>query len=297
MCTPEEKLILPEISHILQLTKENGFSDSGFAVLENTLFLVCALPYGNDMPLPPPCQKNGFGRIAPFAQFNYYKEAVKRLKKIRSVLQKNYGGAKDDYRIFCNSRIPEKPLAAAAGIGFIGKHSLVITKEAGTLAVIAAMTMKTPAAEQRFVKPIDTDKNTLHSFAGFPFCNSCDKKNPPCRIACPSGAIKNDGAIEITKCIQWYASGNSGFVPDSIVNVWGDVFYGCTKCQDSCPHNKKNITGIKTNLGKLDMFIDAKNILAMPDKEIKQYFKGSTLGTSWLTPKALRRNAQCILHC
>jgi anaerobic dimethyl sulfoxide reductase subunit A len=132
-------------------------------------------------------------------------------------------------------------------------------------------------------------------FTDFPFCDGCPKDNPPCAAACPTGALRGDGGVELARCIQWYASGNGEAVPDFVRAAWGRRFYGCTNCQDACPHNQKKITGVKTTLGELGACIDAREILLMSDAEIKAKFKHTALGLSWLGPDVLRRNAACSL--
>jgi epoxyqueuosine reductase len=249
-------------------------------------FLVCALPYDNgNKKITIGQRPKHYAVIAPFARFNYYKEAVIRLKRIALFLRTNYGGTKGDYRIFCNSRIPEKKLAAAAGIGSLGKNNLIITKEAGSRVILAAMLI--PPHLENLLNSEPNESNEPKE--GFSVCECC-KDKPACVASCPTGAITAEGKINLADCIQWYASGNGETVPAHIASKWGNVFYGCTKCQDVCPHNKRKIAGAKTNLGRLDAYIDTENFLKLSDDEIKKKFKGTALGMSWLTPNVLRRN-------
>lgn len=274
--------------------------------------LVVALPYGNDsVPgqaapghLAPPAAAAddaagptdgrpapGFGRIAPFARRNYYAEAIFRLQNLARDLRKDYGGRRADYRILCNSPIPEKPLAAAAGIGQIGRNSLVITAEAGSLAVLAALTL--PAV--RFREPIPPPAEA----EPFEACRCCltpeGRPEPACAAACPTAALPGDGTLIREKCIQWYASGNGESVPGEVAAVWGDRFYGCTDCQDACPHNRRPVAGADTARGVLDEAVDVRGLLALEDEELLSRFRGTALGLSWLGPAALRRNAELVL--
>ncbi|MDR0387126.1 MAG: hypothetical protein LBH57_03725, partial [Treponema sp.] len=147
--------------------------------------LMAALPYGNRPPegetpfsgaVPP-----GSGAIAPFARRNYYREAVRRLQVLAAEFRARYGGTRSDYRIFCNSPAPEKPPARRCGLGVLGRNSLIITPEAGSLVIIAAMTL--PVA-------LETD-GPLTAGEGaadetFPFCGACGPERPPCKAACPT---------------------------------------------------------------------------------------------------------------
>jgi epoxyqueuosine reductase len=228
--------------------------------------------------------------IAPFARRNYYREAVTRLQNLARVFRARYGGVKADYRIFCNSPVPEKPLAAACGLGSLGRNSLVITPEAGSRVIIAALTLPFP---------LEGD----HPEPNLPACGSCEA----CVAACPTGAVMRSGGIDRLKCIQWYASGNAalhtpnGDIPPFVAAQWGRRLYGCTPCQDACPYNaaaRIPPRADKTDAlpGDLPSSLDAKKLLAMTDEEIKAFFKGSAMGLAWLKPAYIRRNAERALR-
>jgi epoxyqueuosine reductase len=246
--------------------------------------LVCALPYGNRHDPPP--EKPCYGVIAPFARFNYYREAVKRLKTLSRLVRSRYGGEKRDYRIFCNSRLPEKHMAALSGLGAQGRNGLIISPEAGSLFVIAAMTLPVP---------LETDLPIGRSVEDFPLCASCGRM-PPCAAACPTGAALGNGLIDRAKCIQWYASGHGATsltgIPRSVLAAWSNRLYGCTACQDACIHNTRPIQGVETSEGSLPASIDLRRLLTLSDAEIKDMFRGTAMGLSWLGPEAIRRNAE-----
>ncbi|MDR3303357.1 MAG: iron-sulfur protein [Treponema sp.] len=248
--------------------------------------LVAALPYGNqgcadklgDEAVPP----NG-AWIAPFARRNYYREAVKRLQALARRLREQYGGVKADFRILCNSPVPEKPLAVASGLGCRGRNGLIITAEAGSLCVLAAMTL--PYALEPEPHPEQAAP-----------CVRCDAARPPCVAACPTGALRGDGSLDTARCIQWYASGNGDRVPSIVAEKWGRRLYGCTLCQDACVHNHRPIQGIFSTEGPLPAYFDARELIAMRDADLSALFKGTALGLSWLGPAAIRRNALLALE-
>jgi epoxyqueuosine reductase len=250
--------------------------------------LVAALPYGNGQNVAPKNATETYERIekkyrayiAPFAQRNYYKEAVKRLQKLSQTFRRLSDGTKfgcrSSYRIFCNSPVPEKPLALACGLGEAGHNSLVITPEAGSFVIIAAMTLPFP---------LESDPSESCP------CGTCGF----CVESCPTQAIRQEGGIDRNKCIQWYAAGNADSVPQPVVEKWGQRLYGCTVCQDVCPHNKKPIRGTETREGMLPAYEDARKILTMTDEEIRSFFKGTVMGLSWLKPEHIRRSAGLVL--
>lgn len=265
--------------------------------------MVVALPYGDGESQQAPPKKVDkallgpentgatpsvrVGRIAPFARKNYYAEAVRRLQKIAQTLRNRYGGIKADYRILCNSPVPEKPLAELCGLGVRGKNDLIITPEAGSRVIIAALSLP-------FTVPQDPR---------LPWnpCAACikaaeTKGSPlPCFAACPTQAFRNDGTLIRERCIQWYASGNGESVPLPVADRWGQRLYGCTNCQDVCPHNSKKRESV-TDLGLLPEVMDLENLLRMNDSELTQFFKGTAMGLSWLGPSAIRRNARLALR-
>ncbi|MDL2230040.1 hypothetical protein LJC14_07315 [Treponema sp. OttesenSCG-928-L16] len=269
--------------------------------------LVTALAYGNQEGDRGPEKCPNPAYIAPFARKNYYREAVKRLQGISLELRRMYGGRKADYRILCNSPVPEKPLALAAGVGSLGRNGLIITREAGSLVILAAMTLpfsfKNPPPDVPYGDRVknsesetaERDRVNPSAPDGFPLCAGCDRINPPCKAACPTGALRGDGSIDLSRCIQWYASGKGDRVIQEVAEKWGQRLYGCTCCQDACIHNKRPIQGAWTKEGILPACFDAERFIRLPDEEIKNLFKDSTLGLSWLSPEALRRSARLAL--
>ncbi|MDR1216764.1 MAG: iron-sulfur protein [Treponema sp.] len=244
--------------------------------INSPTLLVTALPYGNDSVETPSAQA-GWAVIAPFARKNYYREAIRRLQKLSQVFRSRFGGTKADYRVFCNSPLNEKLLALTCGLGMVGRNSLIITPSAGSLVVIAALTLPFP---------LDGDS----ALVGDP-CRACTL----CVAACPTHAVRGDGTIDRLRCIQWYASGNEDAVPSYVADKWGQTLYGCVFCQDVCPHNRRPITGAETELSLLPASIDPQKLLAMTDEEIRAFFKGSAMGLSWLKPHHIRSSTLRVL--
>jgi epoxyqueuosine reductase len=272
---------------IRRMALDAGFSRARFLASflpDARSLLTLALPYGNQMDQAETIPDEGLARIAPFARRNYYREAVKRLQRLSVDIRTNLASEyrKSDFRILCNSRVPEKPLARASGLGVIGRNSLIITPEAGSLVIIAAMTLP-------FVIPADPPLSSKP----FPLCDGCG--DPPCVRACPTAALNIDGTIDRRRCIQWYASGNGEAVPPDVAQLWGNRLYGCTECQDVCIHNQRPIPPCECAEGALPAYMDPVELLALGDEELRSRFRGTCLGLSWLGPAAIRRNARLVL--
>ncbi|MCX7655992.1 MAG: hypothetical protein N2Z76_05665 [Treponemataceae bacterium] len=230
------------------------------------------------------------GFIAPFAWRNYYGELVYRLKRVASDLRSYWGGTKGDFRIFSNSRLPERELCLRSGLGWQGRNGLLITPQAGSLVILGGMSLPWRLqGDQAFSGVLEGD---------FPLCRRCIQHYPldslPCVTACPTAALPGDGTLRRDRCIQWFASGN-GSPPPDIVAVWGNRLYGCTNCQDACPYNQRDIPGVLTSRGALPSVMDVRKILSMEDAELTTYLRGTTLGMRWLGAPILKQNAARIL--
>jgi epoxyqueuosine reductase len=295
--------IVPQESEIVLQEAENA----GFALaavtgnrynLDNCRSILAAgLVYGNDFQNDVQSEdgKREYpAKIAPFARRNYYREAVRRLQAVAKNLRGQYGGSKADYRIYCNSSVVnEKKIAFESGMADMGRNTLLLTKDYGSLFIAGLLTLPF-AVEDRAAARIP-----------FALCRSCDPHNPPCKKACPTGAIIIEAAsahgvvggarIEKERCIQWYLSGHGEAVPEIVKKNGGNRLYGCTLCQDACVFHQKTVRGVDCTIGVLPAAMDAQKIAAASDADLKKMFHGTALGLSWLCPDGLRRNAALCL--
>ena len=279
---------------LIELALAEGFSMAAACNNENAAgtpqsFLTAGLVYGNDH-TPPDFPADDttavYGIIAPFARKNYYRLASQKLKNIAQKLNTIYHGKKSDYPIYCNStRINEKHIAVECGLAVQGRHSLLLTKEFGSLFIIGILGLPF----------LLEDAGASNPNVPFSRCNHCDSENSPCRAACPTGALTGSGLIK-ERCIQWYLSGHGDSVPDMVIQHWGNRLYGCTLCQDACPFNQKTIQGVECTIGQLPAVMDVGRIVQTPDDELKKLFHGTALGGSWLCPSGLKRSAAICLQ-
>jgi epoxyqueuosine reductase len=114
----------------------------------------------------------------------------------------------------------EKAWACEAGIGWQGKHSIVINREIGSFFFIGALILNIP---------LDYDK----PYAG-EYCGNCRL----CLEMCPTGAINEDRTIDARKCIANVTIENRGPVPPDMIPKMGRRVYGCDRCQEVCPWNR-----------------------------------------------------------
>ena len=121
-------------------------------------------------------------------------------------------------KIFCDtSQVMEKPLAAAAGLGWQGRNTLLINSRLGSWFFIGGLTLN-------FEFPADAPPE----YTG---CGSCRA----CEAACPAGALSG-GRLEISRCLSWNNTMETAGGPFAGEGSgWG---YGCDECQKKCPFNE-----------------------------------------------------------
>lgn len=164
---------------------------------------------------PPP---DGIGGIAAYARTRDYH---KDIKQMLIALRERLG---IDGKLCCDTvPISDKHWAARAGLGWIGRHTLLITKEWGSWVNLGEIVTTEECSEYaEYSEQSD-------------FCSKCGK----CVAACPNQAIAPDGPpmLDVRRCTSYYTTHHSRPLPPDI-DVRGYT-QGCDLCQLACPFNKK----------------------------------------------------------
>ena len=161
---------------------------------------------------------------------DYHKLMRKRLqqlgKKITAYLEELEG--KDfNFRPFVDSApILERPLAEKAGLGWVGKHSLLLNKEAGSWFFLGELLIDLPLP----VSTVDTADET----AKINDCGSC----VACIKICPTKAIVEPYVVDARRCISYFTIESPDPIPLELRPLMGNRIYGCDDCQLICPWNK-----------------------------------------------------------
>jgi epoxyqueuosine reductase len=235
--------------------------------------IVAYLFYYTDEEKEPTEEGNPYGLIARYTRRNYYKELKIRLKKLAKVLKKEFGGK---YYVAVNGPIIEKPMAARSGLGYYGKHSIIIHPHYGSWIVLGEIITD---LEIEIDNPLEKD------------CGDCQL----CLTACPTKAIIEPYIIDRKKCIQ-DLSGWSGIIPDEIKEVFKNRLYGCDTCQEVCPVNKK-VKGEapKTEIGVIGAYLPLIEILNIDEETFRRKYGNNQISASWIDFNALKRNALIAL--
>lgn len=164
----------------------------------------------------------GKGKIARYARGkDYHKLMKKRLMTLADELRDEHPEAL--FKVFVDTApVPERELAQRAGIGWVGKHTLIINPKLGSYMFIGGIVMSLDAAAPAAQTPI-----TDH-------CGSCTA----CIDACPTDAI-TDHQVDARKCISYLTIEHRGVIDSKLQSQMGDWIYGCDICQEVCPHNSQ----------------------------------------------------------
>lgn len=149
---------------------------------------------------------------------DYHKVLRKRLALLADRIEQEVG--EFGYRVFVDSApVLEKPLAEKAGLGWIGKHTNLINREAGSWFFLGELYTDLPL-------PVDTPE-TSH-------CGSCRA----CIDVCPTAAIVAPYVLDARRCISYLTIELKGTIPEPLRKLIGNRVYGCDDCQLFCPWNK-----------------------------------------------------------
>jgi epoxyqueuosine reductase len=263
-----------------------GREHPALAALGDGLFLLAALSCHRDEPDDLSAPGDPHALVAPFARRNYYREAVARLKRLTVGLRVSPArdGGRAAPRIFSNSRLPEKPLAAACGLGFLGSHSLVIAPELGSAFLIAGVFLPASLVPEAALEQASDPPLELGQEAGGR-CADCRA----CIEACPVGAITAPGVVDPERCLPSLSTRLAPWPPAARA-AWGFRLYGCQTCQDACPHNRSLRCQTLTQRGEIGPSVPLRRLLACDEAGVQEMFRGTALGRGWIPPAALLRN-------
>ena len=203
----------------------------------------------------------GRGRISVYAQGGDYHDVVKRaLKAVARWLVAEAPGA--EVKVFVDTApVMEKPLSAAAGLGWQGKHSNLVSREHGSWLFLGAIYTTLALAPSR---------------PGRDRCGSCTA----CQDACPTQAFPAPYRVDARRCISYLTIEHDGPIPIDLRRGIGNRVYGCDDCLAVCPWNKFAETAHAHSAflprGEL-VAPSLADLLALDDAGFRQVFAGSPI--------------------
>jgi epoxyqueuosine reductase len=149
---------------------------------------------------------------------DYHKVLRNRLQQLAERVRAEIGDY--GYRVFTDSApVMELPLAEKAGLGWRGKHTLLLSRDAGSTFFIGEILVDLPL-------PLDPPAGA--------HCGQCSA----CIDVCPTGAILGPGRLDARRCISYLTIELKGAIPLELRPLIGNRVYGCDDCQLACPWNK-----------------------------------------------------------
>lgn len=169
---------------------------------------------------PEKTQRDDTYKISKYAYGEDYHFIVKdKLRDLMDFIREEIGEVNG--RVFTDSApILEGAWAEKAGIGWMGKHSLLITKQSGSFFFLGELIID---LELEYDTPFVTDH-----------CGNCTR----CIDACPTDAIVFDKKIDASKCISYFTIELKDEIPIEMKGKFEDWMFGCDICQDVCPWNR-----------------------------------------------------------
>ncbi|MDC9720954.1 MAG: tRNA epoxyqueuosine(34) reductase QueG, partial [Gammaproteobacteria bacterium] len=150
---------------------------------------------------------------------DYHKLVRKRLAQLSKAIEALIGPF--GHRVFVDSApILEKPLAQKAGLGWQGKHTLIINRKQGSWFVLGEIFVDLPL-------PIDPPYAKDH-------CSRCES----CITVCPTAAFPKPYVLDANRCIAYLTIEHKGSIPLELRPLMGNRVFGCDDCQLACPWNR-----------------------------------------------------------
>ncbi|MDX1781193.1 MAG: tRNA epoxyqueuosine(34) reductase QueG [Thalassovita sp.] len=199
------------------------------------------------------------GAISVYAQNRDYHDLVKkRLKRLARWLIAEAGG---EVKVFVDTApVAEKPLGQAAGLGWQGKHTNLVSRSLGSWffigSVFTTLDLETDPAE------ID-------------HCGSC----AACQDACPTGAFPAPYRIDARRCISYLTIEHHGPVDEELRPLMGNRIYGCDDCLAVCPWNKFAVEARELRYHAREELKapELAELAALDDAGFRAFFSGSPI--------------------
>lgn len=209
---------------------------------------------------PRPPEKPGTGRIARYAWGRDYhrvlRPPLRKLAEFIGSLDQNAA----QYSAIDSGPILERAWAAKAGLGWIGKNSLLLRKQGGSWSFLAV---------------ILTTVDLVPDAPAPEHCGSCTA----CIDSCPTNAIVDTGIVDARRCISYHTIENRAEIPPEIAPRMDDWIFGCDICQEVCPWSRFATPSNQTDFKPRDKHAHPQlnDLLNMNEESFRLQFEGSPI--------------------
>jgi len=207
-------------------------------------------------------ERPDLARISVYAQGGDYHKTVKKALKAlaRFIVER----APSELKVFVDTApVMEKPLAQAAGIGWQGKHTNLVSREHGSWLFLGVILT---SLELRPDQPADHGQH----------CGTCRR----CLDACPTQAFDGPHRIDARRCISYLTIEHDGPIPDEFRAAMGNRIYGCDDCLAVCPWNRfaDAAAANRAFLPRAELAAPRlADLLSLDDASFREMFAGSPI--------------------
>ncbi|MEO9650115.1 MAG: tRNA epoxyqueuosine(34) reductase QueG [Roseobacter sp.] len=202
------------------------------------------------------------GAVSVYAQGRDYHDVVKkRLKRLARWLIAETADPSVAVKVFVDTApVPEKPLAQAAGLGWQGKHTNLVSRNLGNWIFLGSV-----------FTTLDLEPDAVES----DHCGSCRA----CLDACPTDAFPAPYKLDARRCISYLTIEHKGPVPEPLRAKLGNRIYGCDDCLAACPWNKFAVAARDIRLSARDDLMAPRlaDLAALDDASFRIFFSGSAV--------------------
>lgn len=242
-------------------------------VMPSAQSVVCiAMHYRTDEMWP---EKSG--KVARYARgLDYHDVMTARLRELLAFIQTQMPC---DGKVYADTGpLLERELAQRAGLGWIGKNTMLLSRELGSYFLLGEILLSLPLAP---------DAPHLAQF-----CGSCTR----CLDACPTDAFVAPGVLDANRCISFHTIENRSHLPHGLREQFGDWLFGCDVCQEVCPWNAKSDAHsdepeLWTRQNPAPTLLE---MLMSPQEEFSRAWKNSPVKRT--KRRGLKRNALNVLR-
>jgi epoxyqueuosine reductase len=245
------------------------------SILENVRSVVMAsLVYGRGRPASSDPRR---GRIARYAQgADYHGVLRSKLESLLAWVRERIPEA-GGRAVVDTAPLLERDFARRAGLGWIGKNTMLIDRRLGSYTFLGALLVD-----------VDLPADSPHASA---HCGTCTR----CLDACPTDAFHGPYQLDARRCISYWTIEHKGDLPDAVADRLEDWVFGCDVCQDVCPWNRKAPPARDPSMTPNPERV-APDLIAWIESDPKTFARG-LVGTALERTKrrGLIRNALAIL--
>ena len=255
--------------------RREAYSHPDFVMPGVRSLVMLSVPYGADSP---PAVSAGEGRVARYAweARDYHDVVHEKLRQLANWCLTEAPGC-HTRGVVDTAPLMEHEFAQLAGLGWIGKNTLLLNRSRGSYFLLAALLTD---LELRYDQPHAADH-----------CGNCTS----CLDACPTNAFPQAYVLDATSCISYLTIENRGPVPHALRTKIGDWLWGCDLCQEVCPWNQHATPHLAAGVAEPASMTTVRlgELFLLSDEDFRTRFRHTPL---WRAKRrGVLRNAAIVL--